>query len=160
MFNWSLLGFGQAVMYAAEGVNTNASKAYMEAKKYLGLEEVKDRTKLMDLFQRGGLTLNPATTPWCAAFVTTIEILVGHPSTRAVNARSYLKYGDKVLLANARQGDILVFSRGGSNWQGHVGYFTGEETDDLIQVLGGNQGDMVKVSWYPKSRLLGIRRYV
>lgn len=42
---------------------------------------------------------------------------------------------------------------------GHVGFFAGYEMG-TIYLLGGNQGDSVNVSPYPKSRLLGIRRLV
>ena len=95
---------------------------------------------------------------WCAAFVGHCLERAGLRSTRKLNARSYLDWGVPVDLADAREGDIVVFSRGNPNgWQGHVGFYSGV-TGNSIEVLGGNQADAVNVRRYSKSRLLGVRR--
>ncbi|MEN6441642.1 MAG: hypothetical protein ABFD97_24030 [Syntrophobacter sp.] len=39
---------------------------------------------------------------------------------------------------------------------GHVGFYTGEDSD-VITMLGGNQGDSVSIQDYRKDRWLGFR---
>jgi hypothetical protein len=51
-------------------------------------------------------------------------------------------------------GDIVVFWREKKDsWKGHVGFYI-NETNTHINVLGGNQNNMVCIKPYPKSRLL------
>ena len=95
---------------------------------------------------------------WCAAFVGHCVERAGLRSTRKLNARSYLNWGVPIELADAQEGDIVIFTRGDpSGWQGHVGFFV-RKTAASIEVLGGNQADAVNIKRYAKSRLLGLRR--
>lgn len=95
---------------------------------------------------------------WCAAFVGHCIERAGLRSTRRLNARSYLDWGVPVDLADAQEGDVVVFSRGDpSGWKGHVGFFV-RATASSIEVLGGNQSDAVNIRRYSKARLLGVRR--
>ena len=94
---------------------------------------------------------------WCAAFVGHCLEKAGLRSTRRLDARSYLEWGIPVDLADAQEGDVVVFSRGSKSWQGHVGFFV-KTTGTMIEVLGGNQSDAVTIQRYAKSRLLGVRR--
>jgi hypothetical protein len=56
------------------------------------------------------------------------------------------------------QGDIVVFWRESiKSWKGHVGFYI-REKDGWIYTLGGNQANQVKISAYPKSRVLSYRR--
>jgi uncharacterized protein (TIGR02594 family) len=96
-------------------------------------------------------------TAWCAAFVGAMIKRSGGKPTGSLMARSYLTWGNPVDLKDAREGDIAVFSRGNSTWQGHVAFLV-KENASTISVLGGNQSDQVKVSTYPKASLLSIRR--
>jgi uncharacterized protein (TIGR02594 family) len=92
-------------------------------------------------------------TPWCATFVSGVLEEVGVQSMRSAWARSYLKFGTK--LSGPCVGAIVVFERGPTS--GHVGFVVGRNAAGNIMVLGGNQGDMVKVSAFPTSRVLGYR---
>lgn len=94
---------------------------------------------------------------WCAAFVGHCLEKAGLRSTRRLNARSYLDWGIPVDLAEAQEGDIVIFSRGSKSWQGHVGFFV-KTAGAMIEVLGSNQSDAVNIQRYAKSRLLGMRR--
>lgn len=95
---------------------------------------------------------------WCAAFIGYCIERAGLRSTRKLNARSYLDWGVPVDLADAQEGDVVVFSRGDpSGWQGHVGFFV-RTVGASIEVLGGNQADAVNVKRYAKAKLLGARR--
>jgi hypothetical protein len=49
-----------------------------------------------------------------------------------------------------------VLTRPGSTTNGHVTFYVGEENGKL-KLLGGNQEDQVKISYYDKSRLLSYR---
>jgi uncharacterized protein (TIGR02594 family) len=98
-------------------------------------------------------------TAWCAAFVGAMLERAGLPSTRKLNARSYLDWGQPVDLKDAQPGDVVIFSRGDPNgWQGHVGFFVRHAGTHIV-VRGGNQSDSVSEARYPVSRLLGVRRY-
>lgn len=123
--------------------------------KYLGLDEKKDRNKLMALFRGVGINIDPSTTPWCAAFANFIQKLQKKPGTGKLNARSFLTYGTAVKVP--KPGDIVVFTRGKNSWQGHVAYFVQFIDKDTIQVIGGNQKDKVCYANYPVHRVLGYR---
>ncbi len=103
-------------------------------------------------------------TAWCSAFVNWCMQAANLPRTRKLNARSWLTYGDPVLLHEARYGDIVVFWRGVyvpasvQNAPGHVAFFDGWEGPRPIDVLGGNQGNRVSIPTRPTSKVLAVRR--
>jgi len=114
--------------------------------------------KVMAYFKDAGHSeVSDDSTAWCAAFVGAMLKRAGLTPTGSLAARSYLNWGDPVDLKDARPGDIAVFSRGNSTWQGHVAFFIKENASTLT-ILGGNQSDKVGVSTYPKTSLLSIRR--
>lgn len=92
---------------------------------------------------------------WCSIFMNWCAMKAGVVRSAKANARSWLVIGQEVT--EPQTGDIVVFKRGSSTWEGHVGIYINEH-DGFINVLGGNQGDMVKISAYTKSDLLGYRR--
>ena len=93
---------------------------------------------------------------WCAAFVGYCLETAGVTSTKKLNARSYLDFG--IETDNPQQGDVVILSRGTNPAFGHVGFF--EKFDkDRIYLLGGNQGNKVKVSGYKRHRILSVRDY-
>lgn len=113
--------------------------------------------ELRDYLTTGGQNLDPATTAWCAAFVNATLSKSGMQGTGALNARSYLDWGQPV--DQPQRGDVAVFSRGDPNgWQGHVGFFDSFGPDGKVNVLGGNQGDRVSIAGYDPGTLLGFRR--
>ncbi|NRA86859.1 MAG: TIGR02594 family protein [Rhizobiales bacterium] len=123
-----------------------------------GTKEIKgqkDNPKIVQYFADVGHEwVKDDETPWCAAFVGSCLEKAGLTSTRALNARSYLKWGRKIIKPVV--GCVVIFKRGKSSWQGHVAFYMGE-TKTHIKVLGGNQGNTVKISRYKKSDLLGYR---
>jgi uncharacterized protein (TIGR02594 family) len=94
---------------------------------------------------------------WCGLFVAFTQRRAGSKDklpNNPLGARAWLAYGKSV---EPGYGAILVFWRGSkSGWQGHVGYYVGEDANNYY-VLGGNQSDTVNVSKIAKSRLLGAR---
>ena len=93
-------------------------------------------------------------TSWCAAFVGSVLEETGITSTRSAAARSYIKWG---IACAQRLGAIVVFSRPGSSWSGHVGFVVGRDAVGRVMVLGGNQGDAVTISPFETARVLGYR---
>lgn len=139
------------------------AKAYAKAKSYNGLREIKGKEhnpEILSWFaQVGHSWVKDDETAWCAAFVGAMLEHGGLPSTRKLNARSYLKWGEVVPLSEAQPGDVVIFTRGDPNgWQGHVAFYVGREGSNLM-VLGGNQSNAVNVAPYAVSRLLGVRRW-
>ncbi len=94
---------------------------------------------------------------WCAAFVGAMLKRAGLKGTGQLTARFDLDWGEAVDLENALPGDIVVFKRGNSKWQGHVAFYVSHNAS-TVRVLGGNQSDQVKESDYLRSSLLGVRR--
>lgn len=88
------------------------------------------------------------------------------PGSESVNenpllARSFLDWGEPV--DEPILGDIVVFPRGNSGWQGHVGFYIMTDTIDDVTyyvILGGNQDNMVTYDSYPAASALSIRRQI
>lgn len=135
------------------------NKAYNLALKDLGTWEWGEgaNPKIIQYFKDvGHAWVKEDETAWCAAFVGAMLKRSGEAHTGALDARSYLKWGKGV--DEPKEGDVVVFWRQNvESWKGHVGFFVKEE-DNMISVLGGNQGNQVSIARYPKSQLLGYRR--
>lgn len=98
-------------------------------------------------------------TPWCAAFVGAMITQCGYRSTGSGLARSYANSKEFIkieLPSPVPIGAIVVFASPtrGPN-AGHVGFLEAFSGDHLL-VLGGNQGDAVRVSTFPKRNLIGF----
>ena len=133
--------------------------AYDLARKYDGLKEWAEGSnpEIDKMFADVGHAGNRDDVPWCAAFVGAMLKRAGLKGTGKLNARSYLDWGVPVDRKDAKPGDVVVFKRGNSTWQGHVAFFV-KDKGALIDVLGGNQSNAVNVKGYQASQLLGIRR--
>ena len=124
-------------------------------KEIVGLEDNPEIIKYFDEIGFDGKTLKDETA-WCSASANWICLKAGVERSNKLNARSWLKIGEKVETPEL--GDIVVFWRESKkSWKGHVAFFI-RETEDLIYVLGGNQSNQFKISAYPKYRLLEYRR--
>ncbi len=141
-------------------------RGYDIAATMIGLHETKNNKEIAEFLKKhsvgGDIAIDPSATAWCAAFINACERAAGHKGTGRLNARSFLEYGKEIKNKDAEEGDILIFTRGNSSWQGHVTYFD-EFTQDseghvIIKALGGNQQDSVCYSYYGLKDLLGIRR--
>jgi uncharacterized protein (TIGR02594 family) len=94
-------------------------------------------------------------TPWCAAFVGGVLERCGIRSTRSAAARSYVDWGEP--LAAPAVGAVVVFSRPGSGWSGHVAFVVGKDERGRLLCLGGNQGDAVSIAPFELGRVIGYR---
>jgi len=132
--------------------------SWMEiAEAELGEKEIPgdmDNPRIVEYGEAVSLKVSDDETPWCAIFVNWALKEVGMVGTNLANARSFLKWGTEIT--EPKKGCVVVFKRGNSSWQGHVGFYV-EENADYIKVLGGNQSNSVKYSWYRKSDFLGYR---
>lgn len=91
--------------------------------------------------------------PWCSSFVNWCMKEAGLSYTKLASARSWCKYGEEVDL---QYGCIVITSRGSNPQAGHVGFLV-RATADRIWLLGGNQSNIVKISSFPRSRVLNAR---
>jgi uncharacterized protein (TIGR02594 family) len=117
------------------------------ASRFIGLHERANRHLLQSIVK-----IDPARIPWCAAFVNAILHKSGKPVTGSNQARSFLKYG--VATKKPKKGDIVVLGRHVGIFQEHI-YRNGRK---FVAVLGGNQSNRVKVSYFPANRVLSYRR--
>lgn len=138
------------------------------AHKFVGTAEIAGAVhnpQVVAMLKMVNPTVNDDETPWCSAFVNYIAYLMGCEQSKSLAARSWLKVGKPVLLEDAAMGfHVVVLKRGVGDQPGpsvidapgHVGFFCGLDNGGVV-VLGGNQGNSVSYSTFPKSRILGIR---
>lgn len=91
-------------------------------------------------------------TPWCASFANWVLKKSGQAGTGSAMALSFKNYGQKAK--GPGYGAIAVFSYGGG--KGHVGFVVGKSGSNLL-VLGGNQGNSVKVSSFKTDQIVAYR---
>ncbi len=145
--------------------------AFDIAQVFVGTEEVggaMDNPQILAMLKLDNNWPDGDEVPWCSAFVNYVCKLLRLPRSKSLLARSWLSIGKEVGLANAKVGfDIVVLKRGSGDQpgpenqtaSGHVGFYAGQ-SGDFVQLLGGNQGDSVKISSYEISRILSVRRLV
>jgi|GEM_PF-1260357 uncharacterized protein (TIGR02594 family) len=90
-------------------------------------------------------------TPWCASFVTWCFVKSGFSGTGSARALSYQTFGKNVK--KPAYGAVGVIDWGGG--KGHVGFVVGMQGKNVL-LLGGNQGDSVKVSSFPVSKFVAF----
>lgn len=133
--------------------NMASADVFSKANQYVGLHERSNRGTLKEVTR-----VDPARTPWCAAFVNGVLREAGFSGTRSNTARSFTKY--KTGTTNPQQGDIVVLRRKGGSGA-HVGIFKGfvsRNGRNMVAVLGGNQSNRVSVAYYPTSKVITYRR--
>lgn len=137
-------------------------KAYNLARQEIGTVEIKgerDNPEIVGWFADVGHSwVQDDETAWCAAFVGAMLEAAGLNSTKALNARSYLEWGEEVPLRSAQPGDIVVYWRESpESWKGHVGFYV-DQAGETIITLGGNQRNEVNETPYDTDKLLSVRR--
>lgn len=142
--------------------------AFDLAQRFIGIEEIGgsvDNPQIMAMLKLDSAWPSNDEVPWCSGFANYICWLARLPRSKSLLARSWLNIGVGIDLDQAEPGDIIIIKRGKGNQPGpenttapgHVGFYAGM-SGDLIEILGGNQSDTVKISRYPAVRLLGVRR--
>lgn len=143
--------------------------AYKLAERFIGIKEISgstDSPMIMSMLKLDNEWPQNDEVPWCSAFVNYVCWLLRLPRSKDLRARSWLQVGTPVKLEDAVVGFHLVVLKRGTNDDisvldapGHVGFYGGHDAT-FIEVLGGNQGDTVKVSRYPVEKLLSIRSLI
>ena len=128
-----------------------------EARKHIGQKEIKGAKHnpfIVGMWSViGAGWFNDDETPWCGAFVGYVTKTSGlGVAKNAARAKAWNDYG--VKLNAPAYGCIVVFERDGG---GHVGFVVGVDQNGNLMVLGGNQNDMIKISPFSKTRVLGYR---
>ncbi len=143
--------------------------AFDIAQRFVGTTEVAgslDNPQLMAMLKLDNNWPTGDEVPWCSAFANYVAWLLRLPRSKSLLARSWLEVGKALELHQASPGfDVVILKRGSGDQPGpenvtapgHVGFYAGHQ-GEYVQLLGGNQADSVKVSSYPVSRILGIRR--
>jgi uncharacterized protein (TIGR02594 family) len=89
--------------------------------------------------------------PWCAIFANWALESCGIKGSDSASSQSFRTGPNFVKLNGPAFGAIVVFWRSPrAQGVGHVGFYQ-KETSTHIFTLGGNEGDMVKEEWLPKS---------
>jgi uncharacterized protein (TIGR02594 family) len=129
----------------------------------LGQKEISgsgNNPAIVNYAREAGFTwVNDDETPWCSIFVNWVAKKAGLQGSNKTNARSWLLTG--LPVDNTPEpGDVVVFWRDQpDSWKGHVGIFFGFSIDARrVYCLGGNQGNQVSISAFPKDTVLGFRR--
>ena len=142
---------------------TNQEKVIQLAKTQLGVKEyVNGSNKQIETYHKFSSPKNNTpmddSVPWCSSFMCWCFESAGLDSTNSASARSWMKYGKETK--EPKLGDVVVFWRESkSSGKGHVGLFMGFTKQGNINVLGGNQSDMVCIQPRSKDQLLGFRTY-
>jgi len=89
-------------------------------------------------------------TAWCAGFAGYALKTNCFPAIATLSSRAYKGYGTSIPINDPslwRFNDIVVFKSNSKPGQGHVGFYRGyDPTTRRIRVLGGNQGNTLKLS--------------
>ena len=134
----------------------------LEMLSHYGLKEVsgsEHNPEIVAMFAEIGFDyIKDDETAWCSAALNYFCKRLGYERSGALDARSWLKMPVKVLKPSL--GDIVILWRESTDsWKGHVGLYISEDAErKRIYILGGNQGNMISISGYPREQLLGYRQ--
>ena len=129
----------------------------------LGQKEIQgtaDNPAIVNYAKEAGFNwVNDDETPWCSIFVNWVAKKADLKGSNKPNARSWLLIG-KTVDSAPEPGDVVIFWRDKpDSWKGHVGFFFGFSADGKrVFCLGGNQGNQVSISGFPRDTVLGFRR--
>jgi uncharacterized protein (TIGR02594 family) len=98
----------------------------------------------------------PDETAWCSSFVNYCVRQAGLTGTDSKWARSWHDdHWGRDVTSSPQDGDIVVWRRQAQGVDGgHVGFYV-DSDDDTIQVLGGNQGNRISITRYPRNEQMG-----
>lgn len=103
-------------------------------------------------------------TAWCSICACSAALEAGLPMPAhnvRLLARSWLTWGTKVDLDDIKPGDVAVWPRGNSSWQGHVNVVEAVSEAGMVVCIGGNQSNAVtRTKPMDPAGALGFRRAV
>jgi len=129
-----------ATAYAEIGVNEKDQRGQMRIEEY---------------WNAAGFDFG-ADIPWTSAFPEWVMQQTGRFGPRTPQARKWMEWGRAV--ETLRPGCIAVlWRRSPDSWQGHVGFYLGQDGEGRLTILSGNSRDSVRISTVSRDRLLGCR---
>ena len=132
--------------------------AYSIAKNFIGIHEKagdQDNPFIVWCLSLCGYNDAHDETAWCSCFANAICFILGLNRSKSAAAVSWLTEGTHVELSDAQVGfDICIFKTVAGH---HVGFFGGMQ-NGLINLLGGNQKDMVSEALWKTDNLMEVRR--
>jgi uncharacterized protein (TIGR02594 family) len=129
------------------------------ARQEMGVAEVPGRDhnkRILEYHAKTGLQAGSDEVAWCSSFVNWCLDRSGIVGTRSAAARSWATWGREIDVPVP--GCIVVFRRHDpmNPTAGHVAFFI-RKCAPLIDVLGGNQSNSVRVSGYALSDVITYR---
>lgn len=130
-----------------------------EVDKVKEIPGTKDHPVIIEALKLAGISKSMLhdETAWCAAYAKRIWFKAGIKLERLSKfkawARDYMAFG---VASNFKYGCLCVFERNSPGGDSHVTFGVYEDTD-FYWCIGGNQGNQVKLSKYPKRDILAIR---
>lgn len=127
--------------------------ALEEAKSYGGKDEDEIDERIRKYHSDGGgISGSGSDTAWCASFVCWCLDKSGNKSPKSAGSRMFLD-SKNVEKCDIFYGAVAIFSdcdSTGTKMQssGHATFIFGEISNNVYACLGGNQGDMLKMSKY------------
>lgn len=135
-------------------ISANEPAWLTEARRHLGVAEVpgpKHSPVIQSWLHKLRAWWVDDETPWCGVFVAACMDTVGIPLPKNwMRAKAWSEWGSR--LSAPITGCVVVFERKGG---GHVGFVVGRTSNGNLLVLGGNQGNMVKISEFSRDRVVG-----
>lgn len=131
----------------------------LEMLKDYGMSEVSGTASNPDIIAMGkdlGFDIaDDSETAWCSLAMNYYAKKCGYEYTGKLDARSWLKM--PIVVLKPSLGDVVVLWRESpDSWKGHVGLFIRWDAKN-IWMLGGNQGNSLNISTYPRERVIGFR---
>jgi uncharacterized protein (TIGR02594 family) len=132
-------------------------KWYTIAQDQIGVHEEslpgENNSRIIEYHSTTTLKATDDETPWCSSFVNWCMKKAGSQGTGSAAAKSWLDWGQP--LQNPQTGAVVVIKKKstgsdqatGSSSGFHVAFFVGK-TQTYIRLLGGNQSDQVKYSYF------------
>lgn len=127
------------------------------AKKEMGTHETAGKAanpRIIEYHAATSLRAQSDEVAWCSSFVNWCMKKAGRKGTNSAGAASWVgwgaasahRYGAVIVIYNPKMANSRMSTTGN-----HVAFFV-EETKTHYVLLGGNQGDSVKISQYPKAK--------
>lgn len=144
--------------YSSEAVPVETMPPWMaELHRRKGLHEVRDNKKLSDWLRIGRFLGDPAKLPWCGDAVETamVKTLPAEPvPNNPFWAQAWEGFG--IDAGGPKVGAVGVI-RWNAN-AGHVGFVADYDASRRrVSLLGGNQSDMINLTWYALDRFIAFR---
>ncbi|MDR2684003.1 MAG: TIGR02594 family protein [Prevotellaceae bacterium] len=149
--------------FCLRGINTgDSSTPWIDAainEMNIGVTEIigsQHNQRILEYHSTTGLNAKDDETAWCSSFVNWCFTQVGIEGTNSAAASSWANWGQN-LENNPAYGSVGMVMKNGK--MTHVGFTVGYGANGGVQLLGGNQSDMVKVSTFVPTTTFGNFRY-